>query len=201
VTGIVSLGDPATDGFGDLVERLRGITGMSSIRVRLAAGSPQGDSTPLEQPHVIEHLGLMACHGLVATIEATSDQLGVVAQFTRELPDLRVVVDHFGWATDLSEVGRRVHLDRLGELADRPKVATRLDAIGTIFGDWSVDQVGLWLIAVVDLFGPDRCMLGSDLPVERLRSGFEPLYRASDEMFAGHAPGDRDLLLRGTAER
>jgi predicted TIM-barrel fold metal-dependent hydrolase len=43
VTGIVSLGDPAADGFGE--------------------------STLLDQPVVMEHFNLMARHGLVATIE------------------------------------------------------------------------------------------------------------------------------------
>jgi predicted TIM-barrel fold metal-dependent hydrolase len=43
-------------------------------------------------------------------------------------------------------------------------------------------------------------MLGSDLPIERLRSGFERLYRAYDEIFAEHTPRDRERLLRATAE-
>src|SRR5918994_3519721 len=53
VTGIVSLGDPAADGFGELIARLREIPLVSSIRVRLASGLAQGaqhGSTLLEQP-------------------------------------------------------------------------------------------------------------------------------------------------------
>jgi hypothetical protein len=38
-------------------------------------------------------------------------------------------------------------------------------------------------------------------PDERLRSGFEPLYRAYDEIFAGQPPRDREMLLRATAEQ
>jgi len=204
VTGIVSLGDPAADGFGDLVDRLRRIPLVRSVRVRLAAGLVQGaqdESTLLEQPAVMENFTLMARHDLVATIEATSDQLGVVARLARELPHLKLVVDHFGWPTDLSDTGLRVHLDRLAEVAARPNVATRLDAIGTIFGAWTAEQVRPWLLAIVALFGPDRCMLGSDLPIERLRSGFEPLYRAYDRIFTAHTRRDRELLLRATAER
>jgi predicted TIM-barrel fold metal-dependent hydrolase len=204
VTGIVSLGDPTADGFGELVDGLRGIPLLRSIRVRLASGLVQGarsDSTPLEQPAAMEHFALMARHDLVATVEATSDQLGAVERLAGELPHLRIVLDHFGWPTELSEAGRRAHLDRLAELAARPNVATRLDAIGTIFGAWTADQVRPWLLAVVDLFGPDRCMLGSDLPIERLRSGFEPLYRAYDEIFAEHTPRDREMLLGDTASR
>ena len=204
VTGIVSLGDPAEDGFAELVDRLRTISLVRSIRVRLAselARGPRSESALLDQSVVMEHFGLMARHDLVATIEATSDQVGLVARLARELPDLRIVLDHFGWPTDLSDPGRRTHLDRLAELAASPNVATRLDAVGTVFGAWTTDQVRPWLLAVVALFGPDRCMLGSDLPIERLRSGFEILYRAYDEIFAEHTPRDRELLLQATAER
>jgi predicted TIM-barrel fold metal-dependent hydrolase len=171
--------------------------------VRLAGGLVQGaphETTLLDQPAVMEHFTLMARHGLVATIEATSDQLGVVTRLTRDLPDLKVVLDHFGWPSDLSDAGRRIHLDRLAELAARPNVATRLDAVGTIFGAWTAKQVRPWLFTIVALFGPGRCMLGSDLPIERLRSGFEPLYRAYEEIFAGHTRRDREMLLRATAE-
>ncbi len=204
VTGIVSLGDPAAEGFAGLVHRLRENPLVKSIRVRLAEGLAQGarsESSPLDRPSVMEHFALMARRGLVATVEATSDQLGMVTRLARELPELTVVVDHFGWPTDLSDAGRRAHLERLAALAASPNVATRLDAIGTIFGAWTTERVRPWLLAVVALFGPDRCMLGSDLPIERLRSGFEPLYRAYDEIFAEHPPRDREMLLRSAAER
>jgi predicted TIM-barrel fold metal-dependent hydrolase len=204
VIAIVSLGDPAADDFGRLVSRLRSMPLVRSVRVRLAAGLAQGahqDSTPLEREAVLEHLSLLARHDLVATVEATSDQLSLVARLAADLPQLRIVLDHFGWPTDLSDAGRRRHFERLAELAARPNVATRLDAIGTVFGAWTAPQVRPWLLETVDLFGPDRCMLGSDLPIERLRSGFEALYRAYDEIFAEHTPRDRSMLLGETAQR
>ena len=204
VTGMVSLGDPAADGFGDLVTRLRAIPLVTSVRVRLASGltkGAEGGPTLLEQPVAMEHLRQLAAVGLVATIEATSDQLPLVLRLTDALPQLRIVIDHFGWPTQLDAAGRRLHLDRLAGLAANPNVGTRLDALGTIFGAWTVDGVRPWLSAVVDLFGADRCMLGSDLPIERLRSGFESLYRAYDDIFAERTPRERGMLLGGTATR
>ena len=44
-------------------------------------------------------------------------------------------------------------------------------------------------------------MLGPDLPIERLRSGFAPLYGAYDEIFAGYTASERHMLLAGTAMR
>ena len=200
---LVSLGDPATDGFGELIAQLREIAAVSSIRVRLAGSLTQGarEATLLEEPVAMEHLAQMAEHGLVATLEATSEQLEVVARLGEALPDLKIVVDHFGWPTQLDDAGRGIHLERLAELAANPNVATRLDAVGTIFGAWTTDRVRPWLTAVVDCFGPDRCMVGSDLPIERLRASFERLYAAYDEIFAGYAARDRELLLGGAATR
>jgi predicted TIM-barrel fold metal-dependent hydrolase len=86
----------AADGFGDLVDRLRGIPLVRNVRVRLA-GLVQGarrEPTLLERPAVMERFTLMARHDLVATVEVTSDQLGVVDRLARELPRLRIVLDH-----------------------------------------------------------------------------------------------------------
>lgn len=208
VRGMVSLGDPAAQGFTDLVDRLRRIPLVSSVRVRLASDlipDPDGPAVEsdvpfLDRPVVREQLQALARHDLVATIEPTGDQLAQVTRLADDLPHLRIVVDHFGWPTDLSDGGRELHLERLSELAARSNVATRLDALGSIFGSWDTDQLRTWLLPVVERFGPDRCMLGSDLPIERLRSTFENLYRAYDEVFSGYGDHERQQLAGGTAE-
>jgi predicted TIM-barrel fold metal-dependent hydrolase len=78
-------------------------------------------------------------------------------------------------------------------------VATRLDAMGRSSGHGrrSGERV---LLAIVAPFGPGRFMLGSDLPIERLRGGFEHLYRAYDQIFDRHTPRDRELLPHASAE-
>lgn len=153
----------------------------------------------LGDPLVRENLGQLAQAGLVATIEATSDRLDLVVRVAGQFPDLRIVVDHFGWPTDLSERGRAEHLGRLAVVAAIPQVVTRIDAIGTIFGDWSVATIRPWLLEVTELFGPDRCMLGSDIPIERLRSGFTELYAAYGEVFSAYSEDERAQLFHRTA--
>lgn len=86
-------------------------------------------------------------------------------------------------------------------MADEPNVATRIDAIGTIFGAWDTDTLRPWLQSVVEAFGADRCMLGSDLPIETLRSSFGDLYAAYDVIFDSYPEDDRRLLFSDTARR
>ena len=200
---LVTLGDPADEGFAELVERFHALPLASSVRVRLLPALAQGpaDRTLLDDERAMANLELLANHELVATLEATGEQLDVVADLAHALPALRIVVDHFGWPENPNEDELDTHRERLSAIARAPNTATRIDAIGTIFGDWTTDRVRPWLRAATDTFGAERCMLGSDLPIERLRSGFGRLYDAYRDIFSDLTDGARDALFGGTAKR
>jgi predicted TIM-barrel fold metal-dependent hydrolase len=199
---LVTLGDPSEERFADLVERFRTLPRARSVRVRLVpALAGAGRPALLEDDRAMANLERLARHDLVATIEAAGDQLGVVAELARALPALRIVVDHFGWPPATTGNALAEHAERLAVVASAPNTATRLEAIGTIFGDWTTDRIRPWLRAALTAFGPQRCMLGSDLPIERLRSSFGRLYGAYQEIFADLSHGDRDALFGVTAAR
>ena len=48
---------------------------------------------------------------------------------------MRIVVDHFGWPENPSEEELPRHRERLAAIAAASNTATRIDAIGTIFGN------------------------------------------------------------------
>ncbi len=200
---LVTLGDPTDDGFADLVERFCTLPLARSVRVRLVPALAQraGRRALLDDDGAMANLELLASRELVATVEAMGDQLGVVADLARELPALRIVVDHFGWPENPTEEALAVHREQLSAIASESNTATRIDAIGTIFGDWTTDRIRPWLRAAMDAFGPERCMLGSDLPIERLRSGFKRLYGAYEDIFSDLADSGRDALFGTTAAR
>jgi predicted TIM-barrel fold metal-dependent hydrolase len=199
---MVTLGDPASAGFAGLVERCAQRPLIRSIRIRLVpelAARTSGDL--LDDRLVLDNLAMLASSGLVATVEAASSQLAVAARLAAQFPGLRIVIDHFGWPAPGPDGGDLAgHIGRLASLAAFANVATRIDAIGTIFGDWTLAQIRPWLLAVTATFGPHRCMLGSDLPIENLRSGFGPLYTAYDAIFSGFSDGERAMLFHRAAE-
>jgi len=199
VVGLVALADPTTPQFAGLVEHFLQIPLVTSVRVRLAAGLAAPAAAPFDTS-VLDNLRLLADHRLVATIEANGDQLDAVAALVARLRELRIVIDHFGWPMEVTESAFSEHFERLAPFAAAPNVATRIDAIGTIFGDWTVDRIRPWLLRVAEAFGPDRCMLGSDLPIEHLHSGFGRLYDAYDEIFAGYSQDERAALFGRTAQ-
>jgi predicted TIM-barrel fold metal-dependent hydrolase len=198
---LVTLGDPADHGFADLLERFHALPLARSVRVRLvpALAHAGRDRVLLDDDRAMANLELVAKHGLVATVEAIGDQLDVVADLARALPALRIVIDHFGWPENPSEEALASHGVRLSAIASASNTATRIDAVGTVFGDWTRDRIRPWLRAAMDAFGPERCMLGSDLPIERLRSGFGRLYDTYRDIFSDLPDSARDALFGGTA--
>jgi predicted TIM-barrel fold metal-dependent hydrolase len=52
---------------------------------------------------------------------------------------------------------------------------------------------------VVEIFGCDRCMFGSDMAIETHRSTFGDLRRAYDAIFDGRSDDERRQLFRDTA--
>jgi predicted TIM-barrel fold metal-dependent hydrolase len=202
LAGLVTLGDPYASDFGGFVDRVRSEALVSSVRIRLVQAlrtdAPRHDQ-PAAGDRLVEGLRALAAAGLVATIETSADQIPRVVGLADELPELRIVLDHFGWPSDLSAEGRRAHLDALRPLANRANVATRIDALGTIFASWDVETVRPWLRGVVEIFGCDRCMFGSDMPIETLRSTFGDLRRAYDDIFDGRSDDERRQLFHDTA--
>jgi predicted TIM-barrel fold metal-dependent hydrolase len=204
IIALVTLGDPTSAEFASLVEQSRQKPLIRSVRIRLVpelSGSADGGDL-LDNRQVRENLRLLARSGLVATVEAASSQLGTVTRLAAHFPDLKIVIDHFGWpAPGPDAEGMTDHTRHLASLATAANVATRIDAIGTIFGDWTLAQIRPWLLEVTSTFGPERCMLGSDLPIENLRSGFGSLYAAYDAIFSGASDDERAMLFHRSAER
>jgi len=204
VIAMVTLGDPASAGFAGLIGRCQQRPVIRSIRMRLVPelSARAAGGNLLDDRLVRDNLALLASSGLVATVEATSSQLSVVTRMAAQFPALRIVIDHFGWPQAGPGGGDLAgHMRRLAPLAAAGNVATRIDAIGTIFGDWTLPQIRPWLLGVTGIFGPQRCMLGSDLPIENLRSGFGRLYAAYDAIFSAFSDDERAMLFHRTAER
>ena len=203
VIAMVTLGDPASADFAGLIGRCQQRPVIRSIRMRLVPelSARAAGGNLLDDRLVRDNLALLASSGLVATVEATSSQLSVVTRMAAQFPALRIVIDHFGWPQAPGGGDLAGHLRDLAPLAAAGNVATRIDAIGTIFGDWTLPQIRPWLLGVTGLFGPQRCMLGSDLPIENLRSGFGRLYAAYDAIFSGFSDDERAMLFHRTAER
>ena len=67
--------------------------------------------------------------------------------------------------------------------------------------DWRAEDLAPYFRAVLELFGPDRLIWGSDWPVANLAGGYDAWVAASDELLARLPARERAKIRGGNAAR
>jgi predicted TIM-barrel fold metal-dependent hydrolase len=85
-------------------------------------------------------------------------------------------------------------------LASRPNVVSKLSGLGTFIHRNDPAHVAAIVAETVDIFGPNRCLFGSNFPIEKLWTSYRSLVQAYLDATKSD-PRHRDAILRDTAMR
>ena len=200
VAGVVGWVDLTADDVGEQLQRLRaGPFGDRLVGIRHLV---QGESDPrwLCRPDVRRGLSAVADAGLVYDLLILPHQLPAAEETVAALPELRFVVDHLAkppiasgeiepWAT-----GMRA-------LAALPNVTCKLSGMVTEadWSNWTTDHLRPYAELVIDAFGADRVLFGSDWPVCTLAAGYREVVDAAEELVTALSAAEREAVFGGTA--
>lgn len=144
----------------------------------------------------------LASTDLRCGLEVFAPQLGDLTAVVRRHPDIGFTVAVLGWPTELDAGGKARWRADMAALSRCDNTVASMSAVECIFGlDWDEDVAVDWISTVVELFGADRCMFGSHLPIDGLSYGFDRLYQAYDRALAGCSADERQAAYGGTAQR
>lgn len=141
--------------------------------------------------------GLLGKYGLSFDLQAYPGQFPGLARLIARHPEIPVIVNHAGLGVDGDEdwhAGMRA-------LAALPNVAVKISGLGFVYRPWDPEAARGRVLATIDLFGADRCMMASDFPTDRLFASFDATLGALAEAVADFGPAERDSLFAGNAER
>lgn len=147
-------------------------------------------------------------------------QLAEAVDLARAFPTANIVMCHMGGPLGYGPyAGRKdeVFADwkaSMKELAACPNVSVKLggvmmrlaayDYMKLLSPPSSEELAGYWgpyVKTCIDLFGPDRCMVESNFPVEKMGIGSGALWNAFKRMVAGASAGEKRAIFSGTANR
>lgn len=178
---------------------------------------PQG---VLSHPKFEEGLRALGRRGLSFDAAVFHHQLSELASIARRHPETTIVLNHMGTAAALDaddDVRARVFVEwrnGIRRLAEEPNTVCKVGGLGLPFWGFrlhertdivhSTELASLWrpyVETAVDAFGPDRCMLESDFPMDGRGCGWVPLWNALKLIARGYSQDERQLLFSGTARR
>ncbi|MEK4436134.1 amidohydrolase family protein [Paenibacillus sp. FSL K6-2862] len=130
-------------------------------------------SRVLERPY-LEALKYYATLDIPIDILVQENQLAVLNELLKEVPDLRGVINHIG------KPRIKEHLFEpweflMGEIAKHPKIYCKISGMVTEadHDDWDVEHFKPYIEHILRLFGPERIMFGSDWPVCLLAASYD----------------------------
>ena len=155
----------------------------------------------LSDPKLLEGLQLLPEFGLVFDLCATQGQMPAVVALVRACPETSFVLDHLG-KPPIAAGQLDPWRSHLSALADCPNTFCKLSGLTTEARlDWTPADLRPYLNHALEVFGPDRCMYGSDWPVATLRTSYEAWADLVLDLISDLPPDDCASVLSGTATR
>lgn len=152
-------------------------------------------------PKVQRNVARLADYGWAFDLQVFASQMAGAAELARACPDVTFVLQHAGMLEDLSDQGRAAWRDGMALLAACPNVVSKLSGFGTFIHQNDAGHIA-WLISqTVDLFGADRCLFGSNFPIEKLWTSYADLIAAHRAGAAHLSQSEQEAIFYRTAQR
>lgn len=199
VAGVVGWVDLEAPDVADRLEVLRGAPGGERLVGIRHPVHDEPDDEWLDRGSVRRGLRAVAEAGLTYDLLLFPQHLGPAVRVAEALPELALVVDH-GAKPRIADGAWEPWSSGLAALAAHERVHCKLSGLVTEarHDAWREDGVERYAARLLELFGPERLMFGSDWPVCTLAASYAEVLELAHSVLG---PGERDAVLRGTARR
>ncbi|MDX2677846.1 amidohydrolase family protein [Streptomyces sp. NY05-11A] len=197
VVGWVELAAPDV---GDVLDELRARPSGGYLRALRHVVQGESDAEWLQQPAVERGLRAVQDRDLGYDVLIRSHQFPQAIRLAQRFPDLPLVLDHAGKPPighhTISDWERNVRV-----LAGCPQVRCKVSGLITEADHhaWTLDDIRPVWNTLLDAFGPDRLMFGSDWPVCVLAGGWNRWAATVEELLNACSPHEKQAVLCDTA--
>ncbi|MFQ3592439.1 MAG: amidohydrolase family protein [Gemmataceae bacterium] len=160
------------------------------------------DDDFLLRPEIMRGLRLLERFGLSYDLLLYTKHLKHAFTLGMAFPSLHLVIDHL--AKPEIRLGRMDNwLPHLKNAAKCPNIYVKLSGMVTEadWKQWKPTDLKPYVHAALDLFGPQRCMYGSDWPVCELAATYEQQFAALNEILPPMDAEDRGWVFGETARK
>jgi predicted TIM-barrel fold metal-dependent hydrolase len=192
--GIVGYADFLAPDVRPQLDRLTKYKGMRGLRMQLQwhenpqyrfAAGPDLARDPALQKNVAR----LADYNWTFDLQVFTGQMGGAVELAASAPKVTFILQHAGMLEDLSAEGWSRWRTGMRRLAACPNMVCKLSGLGTFIHKNDPAHIAAIVRESIEIFGPARCMFGSNFPVEKLwtqyfdliaayRSAIEPLGEA-----------------------
>ena len=197
VIGAIAACRPESMGFVDQIERLSDHPHITGVR-RILHEAPDDLS---QSDLFIENIRHLPDYDLSFDLCLRADQLKLGVDLAQRAPDVTFILDHCG-NPDINGAGLDPWRASIAEIAGVPNVMAKISGIvNHCDADWDTETLRPYVEHVIESFGWDRVVWGSDHPVVTTKGSLTRWVEATRAIIAGASEDEQAKLLHGNAER
>jgi predicted TIM-barrel fold metal-dependent hydrolase len=138
-------------------------------------------------------------YGFSFDLQVFAPQMAAAAGLAQACPKVTFILQHAGMLEDLSPQGRADWHAGMQRLAACSNIVTKLSGLGTFIHRNDPGHIASVLADTVAIFGAERCLFGSNFPIEKLWTSYHELvgtFRAATSSLGAEA---QDAIFMTTA--
>ncbi len=162
-----------------------------------AMAQPENDDNWLAKLAHMPALSFMAARGLALDALVRPQHLPALENLCAANPDLTVVINHAA-KPDIDTQSMGEWQAQMARLARYGNVHCKLSGLTAMSSD--IEAMRPYVDALLDLFGPDRLIWGSDWPVLTETAEYGAWVATCDQLLAGLDPADLAKIYGDTAQ-
>jgi predicted TIM-barrel fold metal-dependent hydrolase len=149
-------------------------------------------------PRLQANIDHLSDYGFSFDLQVFAGQMAGAADLAHFCPGVTFVLQHAGMLEDLSPEGLEAWREGMALLAAEPNVVSKLSGLGTFLRRNDPEHVRFVVAQTLALFGAERCLFGSNFPIEKLWTSYGELIGAHR---AAVPQGAADHVFNQTARR
>jgi predicted TIM-barrel fold metal-dependent hydrolase len=204
IVGYVDLSDPDRE---RLIDQQLKFANLRGIRQQIFWHQSDASyrfgtrSDLMKDRHWRSGMELLADRNLPFELQVFPEQMDDAADLARDNSRTQFVLVHAGMLENVSTEGWQAWRQGMKKLAACKNVSVKLSGIGTFVRRLDLDLMKKIYAETISIFGVDRCLFGSNFPVEKIWTNFGSLIDAAKKSTAHLSNSEQREIFYGTAKR
>ena len=193
--GIISRADLMADNAAEQLERQMEYGNFRGVRMLSFFGLDF-----LDAPEFRRGFDELQKRDLIYDMDAGWPQMGKAYDLAITFPRSTIILGHCGFPKERTVPYFNEWRKAIQKLAQAPNVACKLSGLAMVDHEWTTDKIRPWIEVCIEAFGPNRCMFGTNWPLDGLFSDYPTVVNAYRKIVKDYSPGEQKQLFRTTAE-
>lgn len=199
--GIVAFANMSAANAAEVIEahcEYRNVRGVRQLLMQHRIDPTAAD--PLSSRLFRHNMRLLQRHGLSFDLQLLPTDMHFGATIAADNSDVRFALTHTGLPMQTTDAFLATWRSGMKALAVCPNVSVKISGFGFMDRQWTAASIRPLILEAIDIFGIDRCMFGSNFPVDGMTRSYLAYWAAFEAATKECSASDRKKLFSSNAE-